>query len=100
MLGRQQGATLGRSRAHAWLLSSLLPSGCAQYGGAGIGGLSSSLAPVARGPLIVGGLELSREDDIENLEKISASFNQIFYTKIMVPDDEQVQEAWRGLSND
>lgn len=56
--------------------------------------------PPRQPPLIVGGVEFSREDDIENLEKLSNLFGQVFYTMILGGGDSSVQEAWHGLSTD
>eukprot|EP00928_Gymnodinium_smaydae_P058558 TRINITY_DN4174_c0_g1_i1.p1 TRINITY_DN4174_c0_g1~~TRINITY_DN4174_c0_g1_i1.p1 ORF type:complete len:370 (-),score=67.01 TRINITY_DN4174_c0_g1_i1:482-1591(-) len=51
-------------------------------------------------PLVIGGVQFSREDDIENMEKLSNLFGQVFYTNTLSPGDAAVEEAWRGLSSD
>ncbi|CAK0805952.1 unnamed protein product [Prorocentrum cordatum] len=56
--------------------------------------------PAPQGPLVVGGVEFSREDDLENVEKLSNLFGSVFYTKVLSPGDSSVDEAWQGLSSD
>jgi len=51
-------------------------------------------------PLVIGGVEFSREDDIENMEKLSELFGRVFYTSILAPGDASVEAAWQGLSSD
>jgi len=51
-------------------------------------------------PLVIGGTEFSREDDIENVEKLNQLYGRVFYTSVMLPDDASIEEAWRGLSAD
>lgn len=51
-------------------------------------------------PLVIGGIEFSRTDDIENMEKLSNLFGQVFYTSILAPKDASVDDAWQSLSND
>jgi len=51
-------------------------------------------------PLIIGGMEFSREDDIENMEKLSNVFGQVFYSMILGGNDPAGKEAWQGLAND
>mmetsp|Transcript_14895 Transcript_14895/g.42758 ORF Transcript_14895/g.42758 Transcript_14895/m.42758 type:complete len:487 (-) Transcript_14895:80-1540(-) len=51
-------------------------------------------------PLNIGGMEFSREDDIGNMETLSNTFGQIFYTSILSPGDASIQDAWRSLSSD
>lgn len=53
-----------------------------------------------RAPLIIGGMEFSRDDDIENVEKLTNLFGQVFYTKVLAPGDTAAQSAWQGLSED
>jgi len=57
-------------------------------------------AVAAEPPLVIGGIEFSREDDIGNMEKLSNLFGQVFYTSLLSPSDASIQEAWRGLSSD
>eukprot|EP00931_Biecheleriopsis_adriatica_P069148 TRINITY_DN43020_c0_g1_i1.p1 TRINITY_DN43020_c0_g1~~TRINITY_DN43020_c0_g1_i1.p1 ORF type:complete len:477 (-),score=70.62 TRINITY_DN43020_c0_g1_i1:7-1437(-) len=56
--------------------------------------------PQSSGPIVIGGVEFSREDDIENMEKLSNLFGQVFYTHVLSPGDPAAAEAWRGLSAD
>jgi len=51
-------------------------------------------------PLVIGGIEFSREDDIGNMEKLSNVFGQIFYTLVLRPGDDSIQQAWNSLSSD
>lgn len=51
-------------------------------------------------PLVIGGMEFSREDDIENMEKLSNLFGQVFYTHVLAPGDPAARDAWAGLSSD
>jgi len=51
-------------------------------------------------PLVIGGMEFSRQDDIENMEKLSNLFGQVFYTAVLSPNDASAREAWHGLSSD
>lgn len=51
-------------------------------------------------PLMVGGVEFSRDDDIGNLEKLSNLFGQVFYSMILGQGDSATTEAWHGLSSD
>lgn len=53
-----------------------------------------------QGPIMIGGMEFSREDDIENMEKLSNVFGQVFYTMVMGGNDPAAKEAWEGLTND
>mmetsp|Transcript_82996 Transcript_82996/g.238554 ORF Transcript_82996/g.238554 Transcript_82996/m.238554 type:complete len:528 (-) Transcript_82996:29-1612(-) len=52
------------------------------------------------GPLVIGGIEFSREDDIENMEKLSELFGRVFYTSVLYPGDASVDAAWQSLSAD
>jgi len=49
---------------------------------------------------VIGGVEFSREDDIENMEKLSNLFGQIFYTYQVSPGDPAAADAWTALSTD
>eukprot|EP00929_Paragymnodinium_shiwhaense_P058965 TRINITY_DN2951_c0_g1_i4.p1 TRINITY_DN2951_c0_g1~~TRINITY_DN2951_c0_g1_i4.p1 ORF type:complete len:501 (+),score=88.64 TRINITY_DN2951_c0_g1_i4:217-1503(+) len=51
-------------------------------------------------PIVIGGMEFSREDDIGNMEKLTQLFGQVFYTQVLNPGNPQVEEAWRGLQSD
>lgn len=51
-------------------------------------------------PLVIGGIEFSRVDDIDNMEKLSNLFGQVFYTKVLAPKDASVEDAWLSLSSD
>jgi len=72
-------------------------TGAAQAVGYPYGGRSQE---TSQQPLVIGGMEFSREDDIGNMEKLSNTFGQIFYTSIMSPGDASIQDAWRSLSSD
>eukprot|EP00927_Polykrikos_kofoidii_P059950 TRINITY_DN5503_c0_g1_i1.p1 TRINITY_DN5503_c0_g1~~TRINITY_DN5503_c0_g1_i1.p1 ORF type:complete len:508 (-),score=56.95 TRINITY_DN5503_c0_g1_i1:128-1651(-) len=48
----------------------------------------------------IGGVEFSREDDIDNMDKLSNVFGQIFYAAIFAPNDPSAQEMWRNLKRD
>lgn len=54
----------------------------------------------AQGPLVIGGMEFSREDDIENMEKLSNVFGQVFYASVFEPNQVAAQQAWQELSGD
>ena len=60
----------------------------------------SQLVTTSDSPLIIGGIEFSREDDIENMEKLSALFGQVFYTHVLSPGDTSAKHAWESLSSD
>lgn len=66
-------------------------------GGSGGGGLSNQ---PDMSPLVIGGVEFSRVDDIENMEKLSELFGRVFYTSVLVPGDANVASAWESLSSD
>lgn len=51
-------------------------------------------------PIVIGGTEFSRTDDIENMEKLSNLFGQVFYSTVLSPEDGGMQEMWRSLSSD
>lgn len=65
----------------------------------GVAPLASAPTPAQLGPLVVGGVEFSWEDDIGNMEKLSNLFGQVFYTKIFTPGV-AADEAWNGLASD
>lgn len=77
--------------------SVIAQAGAGQTGAPPYGGLPQE---VDTSPLNIGGMEFSREDDIGNMEKLSNTFGQIFYTSILTPGDASIQEAWRSLSSD
>ncbi|CAJ1340999.1 unnamed protein product [Effrenium voratum] len=51
-------------------------------------------------PLVIGGIEFSREDDIENMEKLSNILGQAFYAMILAPGDASALQQWQALSSD
>ncbi|CAE7250919.1 arl2bp [Symbiodinium microadriaticum] len=61
---------------------------------------SESLERSALPPLTIGGIQFSREDDIENMEKLSNLFGQVFYTHVLSPGDSAAAQAWQALSSD
>ena len=57
-------------------------------------------ATTSTSALVIGGIEFSREDDIENMEKLSNLFGQVFYTHVLSPGDAAAEQAWQALSSD
>lgn len=51
-------------------------------------------------PLLIGGVEFSHEDDIDNMEKLSNLFGQVFYTHILSPENAAAASSWQSLESD